>query len=161
MKPIGEHPDYYALDSGEIISGKHGMLRMLVPHEVKGGYLRVRVTHNGKSRGVLVHRLVAMTFCRREGARDEVNHKDGNKLNNRADNLEWTTRGENLLHSYRVLGNPPPRSRSVLCVETGVIYPSAAAAGEHIGVDSSGIIKAIKKNGQSRAGGYRWEFYDG
>ena len=53
----------------------------------------------------LVHRLVAKAWLAStwfEGA--EVNHRDGNKRNNHISNLEWVTRQENELHSYRVLG---------------------------------------------------------
>ena len=49
-----------------------------------------------------VHRLVALHFC--EGYQDSlvVNHIDGNKLNNKAENLEWVTRSENDLHAYKL-----------------------------------------------------------
>jgi hypothetical protein len=49
-----------------------------------------------------VHRLVAAAFCNKRDGCDEVNHKDGNKLNNRAENLEWCTKSENMLHAYRM-----------------------------------------------------------
>ena len=48
-----------------------------------------------------IHRLVAQHFC--EGYQKDlvVNHKDGNKLNNCANNLEWVTRSENDLHAFK------------------------------------------------------------
>jgi hypothetical protein len=63
------------------------------------GYERVGL-HGGKVT-VLVHRLVAQAFC--DGHSDElsVNHKDGNKLNNCFDNLEWATHSENIKHAFR------------------------------------------------------------
>lgn len=62
------------------------------------GYMRVRI----KGRHYKIHRLVAETFIPNPENKREVNHKDGNKLNNRADNLEWATRSENQKHAYKV-----------------------------------------------------------
>lgn len=54
-------------------------------------------------RTVSVHRLVAGAFCEKEPFHTEVNHKNGDKADNRAQNLEWCTRSENVTHSFRVL----------------------------------------------------------
>ena len=64
------------------------------------GYLGIR-TRQGQ---LYPHKQVALAFCPgwREGL--QVNHKDGNKQNNRATNLEWVTPSENTLHGYYVLG---------------------------------------------------------
>lgn len=56
-----------------------------------------------------IHRLVALHFCK--GYQEDliVNHKDGNKLNNIAENLEWVTHSENDLHAYKLkLRKPYP-----------------------------------------------------
>lgn len=65
------------------------------------GYKRVCLYAPVKRR-FFVHRLVAYHFC--EGYQDNlvVNHKDGNKQNNKADNLEWVTRSQNDLHAYKL-----------------------------------------------------------
>ena len=62
------------------------------------GYARVRI----KGKRYKIHRLVAETFIPNPEDKREVNHKDGNKLNNRADNLEWATRSENQKHAYAI-----------------------------------------------------------
>ena len=61
------------------------------------GY-RAVVLANGSNRTVVVHRLVATAFVPHAHGRDWVNHVDGDKLNNRADNLEWVTPQENTAH---------------------------------------------------------------
>lgn len=59
-----------------------------------------RIGFNGGKHTLTVHRLVAAAFC--DGYADglSVNHKDGNKLNNCADNLEWVTHSENIKHAF-------------------------------------------------------------
>lgn len=68
------------------------------------GYPKVVLRKRGKSTNAMVHRLVAAAFLPNPEHKDEVNHIDGNKKNNRLANLEWVTRSENALHASRVLG---------------------------------------------------------
>jgi hypothetical protein len=55
---------------------------------------------DGTVKKFLVHRLVALTHLQNPDDLPEVNHKDGNKLNNRVSNLEWVTRNQNIQHSF-------------------------------------------------------------
>ena len=66
-----------------------------------GGYYKVRIPgDNGVYKNFQIHRIVASVFL---GDSDlEVNHKDGNKLNNKLDNLEYCTRSENQKHAYKI-----------------------------------------------------------
>jgi hypothetical protein len=63
------------------------------------GYLHVSLRKPGdKQLKRLVHRLVAITFIPIDG--DEINHIDGNKLNNTVQNLQWCSRAENMAHAW-------------------------------------------------------------
>lgn len=64
------------------------------------GYLHIRIRHNGVYTNVRIHRAVCETFNERPEGCDYVNHKDSDKKNNHASNLEWTTQRENVIHSY-------------------------------------------------------------
>lgn len=63
-------------------------------------YLYVKLWKNGKMYNRSVHRLVAQAFVENPGRKPTVNHKDGDKTNNNAANLEWVTLAENLQHAY-------------------------------------------------------------
>jgi len=87
----------YSISSlGNIMNNITGML--LNQNINPSGYAQVSLYLKGKSSTRRIHRLVAETFL---GLVDglEVNHKDGNKLNNTLINLEWCTRQENMLHA--------------------------------------------------------------
>lgn len=75
--------------------GRHA--RILV-QTIVNRYLSVGVTIGGKRRTKRVHALVAEAFLGPRPPGAEVNHKDCNRLNNRAVNLEWTTRAANRAH---------------------------------------------------------------
>lgn len=67
------------------------------------GYERIQYTVNGKLIYRNVHRLVALAWVENDDPDNKlfVNHIDGNKLNNNADNLEWVTHRENIIHAVK------------------------------------------------------------
>ena len=65
------------------------------------GYYRVWFSKNGLKEHVGVHRLVAMNFLENPLNKSDVNHINGIKTDNRLENLEWTTRSENVSHAYK------------------------------------------------------------
>lgn len=67
----------------------------------RGGYLKVALWNKGIGKVVYVHRLVCACFNSNPLNKKEVNHIDGNKLNNHASNLEWATSAENHKHAVR------------------------------------------------------------
>jgi len=65
------------------------------------GYKTVVLFKNSVRKIYLLHRLIAMAFIPNPENKPCINHKDGNKLNNSLDNLEWCTRAENNQHAFR------------------------------------------------------------
>lgn len=90
---------YMVSNYGKVV-GARGELKQRLNRD---GYLEVTVGDDGRRNSVRVHRLVAKLFVEGESeTRNEVNHLDRNRANPRADNLEWATRHENVLHSAKV-----------------------------------------------------------
>jgi len=76
--------------------------KLLIQYKDGRGYLHVKLYNGfGKPKSITVHRIVATTFLDNPNGYIEVNHIDGNKLNNHKDNLEWCTRSYNIEHAYR------------------------------------------------------------
>lgn len=90
------------VDDCGIVYSKKG--RPLKPSVNPKGYKIVNLSINGNQVGKAVHTLVARAFVDGYAEGLQVNHKDGNKLNNNADNLEWVTPKENTRHAIEELG---------------------------------------------------------
>lgn len=90
---------YEAAENGDIISLKRRQRRALVGKVAKTGYRMVVITIGKKKHYLSVHRLIATAFIPNPNNYREVNHKDGDKLNNRVENLEWVTTYQNQLHA--------------------------------------------------------------
>lgn len=67
----------------------------------KDGYMEVGLSLNKNRKTFSVHRLVANAFVENDMNLPEVNHKDGDKANNIASNLEWVTSSENQIHAIK------------------------------------------------------------
>lgn len=91
-------PFYAVSNYGRVFSYRTN--RILAPVNVKGYRAVSMCLRNNTYRNVKIHRLVLMTFDYNPDPNLEINHKDGNKANNRLDNLEWTTPSENIIHAY-------------------------------------------------------------
>ena len=96
-KKIPGYPNYMINKSGELFSVKTG-----TPVKIKGGvcrgYAHAKLSDGKRVRNVLLHRLVAEAFLTKPRGKDIVNHIDGDKLNNKLSNLEWTNHHGNMKH---------------------------------------------------------------
>lgn len=89
---------YSVTNDGRVVIEKTG--KVLKPFLAGKGYCAVKLWDGKKYHHRYVHRLVAQEYCIGEKSNMEVNHRDGNKLNNNANNLEWVTKSENGKHAY-------------------------------------------------------------
>ena len=131
------------------------------------GYKKVNLCKNGKSKIYPVHRLVAIAFIENKENKPEVNHVDGNKLNNCINNLEWNTKSENQKHcistGLRIMkkGFENKLSKKVAKVDINTgeilkIYGSYREAERTTGIAHSNIKKCV--NGfYQQMGGFKWK----
>lgn len=99
MQPIKDYEGkYYITPQGDVVNAKGKTLAYTV--NKKTGYKTVALWKNNIGSSKTIHRLVALTYLTNPNNLPEVNHIDGNKLNNHVDNLEWVTRSKNMIHAY-------------------------------------------------------------
>lgn len=94
----GKETIYEISDEGTIINKKRNF--QMTPEITKAGYKRVTLSIDGKKKHYSIHRLVALIFKPTTDPSLQVNHINGNKLDNSVDNLEWCTGYENIKHAY-------------------------------------------------------------
>jgi hypothetical protein len=111
-KPVVGFEGWYSVsDQGRVRRDKPGKStfrgRPLKPYIRRDGYPCVRFCCDAKTKGMAIHRLVAAAFLGPCPVGKEVNHRNGNRSDPCASNLEYVTRSENNLHAYRILGGGP------------------------------------------------------
>ena len=150
-------PNYQVSTLGRVRNKQTGYL--ITPLLGSSGYLTVRIRRRSGDHdkpALNIHRIVAETFLDGHQPDLQVNHKDGNKLNNRLDNLEWCTRKENSQHAMRMgLFNPTPPDppkRKVRIVETGEIFDSIRDCAMELDVAEQHIWACLNGRRNTRHG---------
>lgn len=122
----------------------------------KNGYLQVGLNKNGCRKMKYIHRIVAETFLNNPNYLKVVNHKDGNKTNNKIQNLEWCTLSENSIHACRYLQknnnkkNQTKKKVKVCIVDTLLNieknYESIQKTSDEINLSCTQIQRYLDKN---------------
>lgn len=160
-KIIANFPNYTVDELGTVRNKKGHVL----VQQTYSGYKCVGLWKNGMGKIEKVHRLVAEAFIPNPDNLPCVNHKDENKLNNSASNLEWcdylynNSYGENAPLKRM---NEARRKRVAMCDHDGkvlAVFNSATEAEKHTGIHQSNISKCcLKRPNCLTAGGYVWKF---
>ena len=160
--PVIDYEDYYEVSNdGLVRSVRSGEL--LDGWVNSYGYRTVSFVVDGERATKKVHRLVALAFIPTISGKDFVNHKDGDKLNNCVENLEWVTRGENNKHAATVLQvskEARPVWQFSLDGETQALYMNATIAAKMVQGNQM-MISACCKGTAKTAYNYKWRYADG
>lgn len=109
-KQISNYENYFIYDNGDVLNILTN--KMLKGSVGQNGYKYYRLSKNNVKKMFYTHRLVAENFLENKDNLPVVNHKDGNKLNNNVNNLEWVTYSENTEHAYSNKLIKPVRERT-------------------------------------------------
>ena len=127
------------------------------------GYLHIDLHKDGKTKRVLIHRLVASHFLEKQDGADVINHLDCNKENNSVPNLEWCTQSHNIKYAYEQGTKTPPHMQKVAQYgENGSlirIWDSIAEASRELGLKASNIGKVCRGQ-RHQTGGYKWQYIE-
>ena len=159
MKDINGYEGLYAITScGKIWSYRRN--RFLKARDKGDGYVKVTLTdRNGKTTDRSIHRLVAEAYIPNPDNLPEVNHRNEDKAKNNIQNLEWCTRQYNNSYGTRLSKFAKAVGKGVVCLETGISYESASAAGRTLGINISTISRATRCPNYT-AKGYHWVLLD-
>ena len=159
-KTIDQYPGYMVNECGEVF-GKHS--RKILRTRKTKGYSQAVLMRDGVRHNVLVHRLVATAFVENPLDLPCVNHKDENKLNNNASNLEWCTYQYNNTYHQRHLKAGAKLRKAVLQFDSfGKLvgmYESAKAASEATGIRKQWIARTARGE-RKTCNGYSWKWLE-
>ena len=155
-KIIRDFPNYCIDIHGDIINVNTGKR---IKQTIRHNRMMVELWKNNKKKHQLVHRLIAIEFIPNPHNKPQINHIDGNSLNNNINNLEWVTDSENKYHAYK----------NNLIVQEKFAVRQTSIDGKHIS-DYESILsahretkvdrKSIKLNLEGKykqAGGFVWK----
>jgi hypothetical protein len=165
LKQIESYPNYVISNLGYVKSLRtYKVLKVAID---KRGYEKVSLYNDAKKKTFLMHRLVAIAFIENPENKNQVNHIDGCKTNNKSSNLEWNTCRENILHANALglfyeknksiskkmsalLKGKSFNHKNVIDLQTGLFYKSLTEACNRHNLSYSTEVKRTRKQRNNR-----------
>ena len=152
-----QDPRIEVSNKGNVVSCKRGAPYPLKVMHDRCGYQRVGA---GPQRSYLVHRMVAETWIDNPNNYPQVNHINGDKDDNRAENLEWVTQSQNMRHAYRTgLNKGRHKGTPIRIPETGEVFESQRECARRIGGSQGNIWKCLAGKISTHRG-YHFEYVE-
>lgn len=163
-KEIIGHENYFIYNTGKVFSMKTNKFLTSTPDNK--GYYKVTIDKKSYS----IHRLVAKYFVPNPYNKNQVNHIDGNKNNNKYTNLEWCTGSENMKHAFENGLNEISEERKekskkkIIQIDLKTnkqikIFDSADDVEKELGIHH-GNIAGVCKGRRKSAGGFGWKYLE-
>ena len=152
---------YYITTEGKLFNSKTN--QWLKGQVAKNGYLTYNISIDGEKKRLYAHRMVAETYLPKISGKTQVNHKDGNKLNNSVNNLEWVNSKENQIHAIK---NKLRQEglKQVYCFDKNkklvCVYPTIAEACQVNHFNYSWMIEQLNREEKTLSHGYYWSYYN-
>lgn len=154
---------YYITEDGKCYNEKTGKY-LKGQENYKNHYFSYNITlPDGSKKRLYAHRLVADAFLKKpqDKNKNQINHIDGNKLNNKVDNLEWVTPQENSRHA---LESELRKFKHVYCFNKDkqlvAEYKTIGEASLAVNISKSIIIQELQKEVKTLSGGFYWSYED-
>lgn len=135
-----------------LVNGNNRLLKekLLSVRIGRDGYKSVRLSKDGKTYTKYVHRLISEAFVENPFNKTFVNHINGNKLDNRIENLEWVTHSENIKHSYNVGLSHINNHRGVIDLCTGKEFFSIKEASLFYSLNYSTCRNRLRRHSRNK-----------
>jgi hypothetical protein len=143
---IIENSNYSICINGELINIKNNKIKIWTKDT--NGYMKTQIWLNGKAKNITQHRILAKYFIKNDLNKNQVNHINGIKHDNRIENLEWVTQSENSIHSFAngLQKVTKPNMMSVIDKVNGTLYESISEASRQTGWSVSHLRNMLLNN---------------